>query len=188
VRNRSLSSGTRRFQTRCTRPVGPAIGILRAWGPPVADRRLKNALIQTHRRIHSPSWRLLRASRRAAEAARVKRWYRRHRGGPNRLAPPPPVRALSEVETMWRCGFHSIRAWRRARRYGGFPEPARVSTEGPIWTERQIAVWLGEERPLAGYDYDEDVPTNDDAVSEDEAALLREIEQRTAARRMGRVA
>jgi hypothetical protein len=49
---------------------------------------------------------------------------------------------------MWRCGFRSIRAWRWARRHGGFPEPAKATPQGPIWTERQIAEWLGEANSL----------------------------------------
>jgi hypothetical protein len=203
-RSKAPLSGARRFGCISTGSYGPAIGILSseagtryagallgptgtryvgAWEGPA---RVREALLQTHRRIHSHSWRLLQASL-AAQVAAVAPGvrYRSRRGGLGARPPSPPVSALSEVETMFRCGFRSIRAWRRARRYGGFPEPARVSTEGPIWTERQIAAWLGEDHlgmdRLPIYDRLDVVttPVEEDVVSEAneaEAAILRELE------------
>jgi hypothetical protein len=173
---KDLLSGTGRFRPSPTGSYGRLGGILRAWGQPTADRRIAQALTRTRRRLHSHSWRLLRASQLAREAARVARWYRGC-GGRNRMArpAPPPVAALSEVETMFRAGFRSIRAWRWARKHGGFPEPARVTPQGPIWTERQIAQWLGEMAYLDRLD----VASANDVVSEAseaEAAILRELE------------
>jgi hypothetical protein len=174
--------GYPRFGRSSWGTVGAPSGILRAaWKLRSLDRRLAQTILQTHRRIHSPSGRLLRseASLRAArvtrEAARAAPAHYRSSGGGRWARPaPPPVSAFSEVETMFRCGFRSIRAWRRARRYGGFPEPARVSTEGPVWTERQIGAWLGEDQLM---DQLEGVrATTDEAMTKDEAAILRALE------------
>jgi hypothetical protein len=187
VRNRPLF-GTRCFRCPRTGSYGPANGILRDRQLPVVDRRLAQPLLRTHRRLHSHSWRLLRASQLAREVARVARWYQ-GRGGPASRPAPPPVAAFGEIETAFRAGIRSLRLWRWVRRHGGFPEPARVTPQGPIWTERQIATWLGEADPLDRLDVVMTAPAGDDEVSEDEATLLREIEQRgTARRRMREVA
>jgi hypothetical protein len=142
------------------------------------NKRLLRPLKAYRRRLRSHSWRLLRASQATREARRARRYYSLARG--NARPAPPPVAAFGEIETAFRAGIRSIRLWRWVRRHGGFPEPARVTPQGPIWTERQIAVWLGE----AHLDQlDEGVaPTSvNDDDDEDEAALLREIEQRRAA-------
>lgn len=79
---------------------------------------------------------------------------------------PAPPAALSEIEAAYVAGFRSLRAWRYARRHGGFPEPARVTRGEPVWTVRQIAEWLNEEPGVGRGE-----PLRGDA----EAALLREL-------------
>jgi hypothetical protein len=183
ARNSPLTRGTRRFRCLSTGTRTPTNGIVRNLRSPFADRRLLQVQQTIHRRLHSHSWRLLRASQAAREAARVTPVHYRSGRGLGARPPSPTVAALSEIETAFRAGFRSIRAFKWARRHGGFPEPARVTPQGPIWTERQIAHWLGEADPLDRLDVVMAAPTGDDEVSEDEATLLREIEQRGAARR-----
>ena len=105
--------------------------------------------------------------------------YRSYRGGTGARPPPPPVAAFGEIETAHLAGIRSLRTWRWVRKHGGFPEPARRTPQGPIWTAAQIAQWLAAQlaAPIAAMDQldqGEGVPAE---VSEDEAALLAEIEQ-----------
>jgi hypothetical protein len=80
---------------------------------------------------------------------------------------PCRTRAFGEVETAFRAGFRSLRAWRWARRKGGFPGPKMHTPDGPVWSESQIDAWLGEAAgPSPANDNDDD----------DEARLLRKLE------------
>ena len=74
------------------------------------------------------------------------------------------TRGFGEVETAYRAGFRSLRAWRWSRK-GGFPGPMMQTPDGPVWSESQIDAWLGEPPGSS--------PANDD----DEARLLRKLDE-----------
>jgi hypothetical protein len=90
--------------------------------------------------------------------------------------------AFGEIATACHAGFSSIKAWRWARRHGGFPDPAKVTAQGPIWTECQIATWLGElgeERPHYP-DWDDD--DDDSMLQEGEGELMAQAARKVTAK------
>lgn len=58
------------------------------------------------------------------------------------------MQALNEVQTAARAGFVRLHQFAKARKRGMFPPPIQeMPGVGPIWSERQIAEWLGETLP-----------------------------------------
>jgi hypothetical protein len=58
------------------------------------------------------------------------------------------TQALGELEAALAGGFRRWEHFRRARRTGLFPAPAReLPGQGPVWTQAQIDQWLGIVEP-----------------------------------------
>jgi hypothetical protein len=87
VLNRSSSSATGRLQTRCTKSVGPAIGILRDTPAPEGSNGPLWHLENRRRRTWGRSWRLRRAPRGRSRHARAL--FAKYRSDQSRPAVSP---------------------------------------------------------------------------------------------------
>jgi hypothetical protein len=172
------SSGTGRLQTRCTKSVGPAIGILRGAGAPEGSNGPLWRLENHRRRTRAHSRRLRRAPKARPRHARAI--FAKYRGSAS-----VSHRFLSRLEGR-KLGMRRPSAFTQAdvRRALRGAVAAGVTPGRIVVTRDGFAIEFGASvsaiAPAADH---EDV-----AVDDDEAALLHEIKQRTAARRMGKVA